>query len=542
VERVSAGGTDVSALELTDVFRVYSTPEGDAAALQGLSLRVAEGEVVVVLGPSGSGKTTLLALLAGLDRASAGSVRVFGRELGKLPQRRLDAYRAQAVGYVDQHYSRALAPELSAREIAGLQLGLAGMPSGDRDARTTELLARVGLAAKEDARPYELSGGEQQRLAVCAALAHRPRLLLADEPTGELDAANASEIYALIGGLAREQGSTTVIVSHDPTSAKIADRVISIRDGRVSEEASAGVAEESIVVGRGGWLRLPEELLARAGIGSRATARLEDRRVVVSTADGGGAVDVDALPALPAAAAAAGRVVAEIESVAKTFRSRAVETAVFDGLDAAFAAARLHAVTGPSGSGKTTLLRLLSGLEIPSAGKVTVLGTEISGLDREARADFRRRHVALVAQETGLIPFLSARENVELGLDLRESNASLGADEALAAVGLSERAGQRVSRLSAGEQTRVDVARAVAPRPALLLADEPTARLDQANALAVVNLLARLARETGAAVVCATHDPIVIDHADEELQLQVSERVEDVGVDGVGLALDRERR
>ena len=172
------------AVEAKDVFRVYSTPEGDAAALQGLSLGVREGEVVVVLGPSGSGKTTLLALLAGLDRPSAGSVRVFGTELARLPRRRLDAYRAATVGYVDQHYTRSLAPELSVREIVGLQLRLAGVPSRERDARAGELLARVGLGPKADARPFELSGGEQQRVAVCAGLVHRPRLLLADEPTG----------------------------------------------------------------------------------------------------------------------------------------------------------------------------------------------------------------------------------------------------------------------------------------------------------------------------------------------------------------------
>jgi ABC-type lipoprotein export system ATPase subunit len=531
----------VSAVEIKDAFRVYSTPEGDAAALQGLSLRVDEGEVVVVLGPSGSGKTTLLALLAGLDRPSAGSVRVFGTELGKLPQRRLDAYRAEAVGYVDQHYARALAPELSAREIVALHLGLAGVAGRERDGRAVELLTRVGLGAKADARPFELSGGEQQRVAVCAGLAHRPRLLLADEPTGELDAANAAEVYTLIGELARAHGATTVIVSHDPTSGDIADRVVSIRDGRVSEEASAGAGEDAIVVGRGGWLRLPEELLARARIGSRATARLEGRRVVVSSAHGDRSAEVEALPTLPATAAG-GSTVAVIASVTKTFRSQAVETAVFVGLDAAFAAGRLHAVTGPSGSGKTTLLRLLAGLDVPSRGTVTVLEHEISSLDREARAEFRRRHVALVAQETGLIPFLSARENVELGLALRQSEAGAGADETLAAVGLADRAGQRISRLSAGEQTRADVARALASRPALLLADEPTARLDQANALSLVNLLARLARETGAAVVCATHDPIVIEHADEELRLQVSERTEDESVDRLGLALDRQRR
>ena len=513
----------MSAVELRDVFRVFSTPEGDAAALQGLTLKIEEGEVVVVLGPSGSGKTTLLGLLAGLDRPSAGSVRVFGSELGKLPSRRLDAYRAATVGYVDQHYTRSLAPELSARKLVALQLGLAGVPSREREARVTELLARVGLAGRAGAYPHELSGGEQQRVAVCAALAHRPRLLLADEPTGELDADNAAVVYALVGELSREHGCTTVIVSHDPASATIADRAISMRDGRVSEEAGAGAREEAIVVGRGGWLRLPEELLARAGIDSRASARLEEREIVVSSVDGVTPIAPLVAPGRAPAPAASGPV-ASVASVTKTFRGRKIETTALAGLNAEFFPGGLHAVTGPSGSGKTTLLRLLAGLELPSAGAVTVLGTELSSLGREDRAEFRRRHIALVAQETGLIPFLSARENLELGLALRGAAVDVRPEEALAAVGLGERAGQRVSRLSAGEQTRVQVARAIADRPVLLLADEPTARLDQANALAVVNLLAGLARETSAAIVCATHDPFVTEHADAELRLAAAAR------------------
>jgi ABC-type lipoprotein export system ATPase subunit len=511
----------MSAIELNDVFRVYSTPEGDAAALQGLSLRVDEGDVVVVLGPSGSGKTTLLRLLAGLDRPSAGSVRVFGAELGRLSPRRLASYRAQTVGYVDQHYLRSLAPELSALELVALQPGLAGEPEPERTARALELLARVGLEGRSDARPGELSGGEQQRVAVCAALAHRPRLLLADEPTGELDAANAAVVYRLIGDLSRELRCTTVLVSHDPTSAEIADRAISIRDGRVSEEASARAGEERIVVGRGGWLRLPEELLARAGIGSRATARLGEDGVVVSSA---GDPATTALHEAPSGRRRVQRTrrsapVAAVTGLAKEFKSRRTTTRVFDGLDASFAPGLLHAVTGPSGSGKTTLLHLLAGLELPTAGSVAVLGTELSALSPDARADFRRARIALIRQASGLVSFLGARENVELALALRGHPAADGADDYLDAVGLGARAGQRVARLSAGEQTRVDIARSLAARPALLLADEPTARLDQANALAVTNLLAQLAAETGAAVVCATHDPIVSEQADTEVRL-----------------------
>jgi putative ABC transport system ATP-binding protein len=171
---------------------VHQTPEGDAAALQGLSLIVREGETVTVLGPSGSGKSTFLRILAGLDRPSAGTVRVFGTELAKLPARDVARYRTRNVGYADQHYSRALAPELTAHELISLELGLAGATAAERARRADELLERVGLGDKRHARPADLSGGEQQRIAVAASLAHGPRLFLADEPTGELDAASAA--------------------------------------------------------------------------------------------------------------------------------------------------------------------------------------------------------------------------------------------------------------------------------------------------------------------------------------------------------------
>jgi ABC-type lipoprotein export system ATPase subunit len=514
-----------AAVELRDVFRVHSTPEGDAAALQGLSLEVQEREALVVLGPSGSGKTTLLRILAGLDRPSAGSVRVFGTELSRVPARRLADYRAGAVGYVEQQYSRALASELTARELVGVRLGLQGVPRRQRLVRADELLERVGLAAERDARPDELSGGERQRVAVCAALAHRPRLLLADEPTGELDAGNARVLYDLLGELTHAEGCTTVVVSHDPQSTSLADRIVRIRDGRVSEETvrEGAASDGAIVVGRGGWLRLPEEYLRRAGIQTRATARVEGERIIVTSADTRRAASAGDESAPPLAAAASGAVLVRAAGLVKMFAHGPGRIAAVSGLDASFEAGKLYAVTGPSGSGKTTLLHLLAGLDTPDAGEVEVLGTAFAELDRAGRAAFRGAHVGFVGQQPGLVETLSARENVELGLALRgvaPADASARAIETLAAVGLTERAEQRVGRLSTGEQVRVAIARALAPGPEVLLADEPTARLDQANALAVSLLFARLARGRGATIICATHDPVVIEQADAEVALR----------------------
>jgi ABC-type lipoprotein export system ATPase subunit len=515
------------AVDIRDLFRVYPAPEGGVVALQGLTLEVPEGEICVVLGPSGSGKSTLLRMLAALDQPTAGSVRVHGHDLARLGRRGRARYRAELLGYADQHYWRALAAELEIRELVAIQLGLDGADARERRTRADELLERVGLSDRRHAHPRELSGGEQQRVAVCAALAHRPRLFLADEPTGELDAASARLVYEAIAELARNGGTTTVLVSHDPESARIADRIVRVRDGRVSEEAAlADGRDEAIVVGRGGWLRLSEELLRRTGIRSHATARLHEEGIVLEALPGSEDVVVEDESEL-GRPAGKGDVVAEARSLSRTYGEGAAAASALLELDAAFVGGRLTAVTGPSGSGKTTLLRLLAGTDVPTSGEVVVLGEILSGLDRDARARFRAERIALVSQEDGLVPFLTAAENVELALALRRvdpEEARARAADALAAVGLATEGARRVEDLSSGQRERVTVARAVAARPVLLLADEPTARLDQANALAVARLLLDLARDTGAAVVCGTHDPLLIEHADGTLDLGARRR------------------
>ena len=505
------------AVEASDLFRIYPSEEGASVALQGLSLDVHEGELLVVFGPSGSGKSTLLRILAGLDQPSAGSVRVFGEDLRKVRGRALLDYRSRTLGYADQHYARALAPELPAREQVGFRLGLLGLPARERERVADELLDRVGLLDRRDARPGELSGGQQQRVALAVALAHRPRLFIADEPTGELDAANAADMYSLIRDLSRAAGVTTILVSHDPESAAVADRVVQIRDGRVSAETSDG--EVRAVVNRGGWIRVPEEFLRRAALAGRARIEIDERGVLVS-GEAGAVAAAEPSPPSDLPSPPPGPVVAETHGLTKVYGSGDRAREVFRGLSVSFAAGGLTAVTGPSGSGKSTLLFLLAGLDLPSEGEVTILGAAVSGLDATERAALRRTQVALVTQGTDLVPFLGAQETVELALAMR----GIGGDEArrraaaaLDEVGLAELAGQRVSRLSMGERQRVALARALAARPALLLADEPTARLDEANARAIGALFAELARRTGTAIVCATHDPVLIEHAHAEV-------------------------
>ena len=511
------------AIEIADAFRIYETGPAATVALQGLDLSLAAGEIVVVLGPSGSGKSTLLRILAGLDRLSAGAARVFGTDLGALDGAAAAAFRANHVGLLDQHYARSLSADLSCRHSVALQLELLGSPPEAARAVADELLARVGLLERANDLPGRLSGGEQQRVAVCAAVAHRPGLLLADEPAGELDAGNAGVVYRLLGELVHGAGATAVIVSHDAAAASIADRLVHIRDGRIVEQSLPG-REPALVISRRGWARLPLGS-AVAGKPRFAEAAHEEGRLVLTpvAAELVGAPE-DAAAAAgppPAPAPAPGSVVATLAGVGKRYPAAGGERLVLDAVTRSFRRGVLTAIVGRSGSGKTTLLHLLAGLERPSEGEITVTGERLGVLDRAGLAGLRRREIALVTQEPGLIPYLSALENVELGIRLRADGTEEAAPAraALLEVGLAERLSTRAANLSAGERERVAIARALAVAASLLLVDEPTARLDEENARAVGALLARAAHGRGLAVVCATHDPVLIDEADEVVEL-----------------------
>ena len=501
-----------AAIAVEDAYRIYETEAGGIPALQGLTLAVEAGEIVVVLGPSGSGKTTLLRVLAALERLSAGRARVLGTEVGRLGPRAAAAFRAQSIGLLDQHYAQSLSADLSCRRSVALQLELLGRGRLEARDAADRLLERVGLAGRGGERPGTLSGGEQQRVALCAAVAHGPRLLLADEPAGELDSESAAVAYELLGELVRGSGATAVIVSHDRAAASIANRLVHIRDGRLVEQAQPG-EEPALVVGRGGWVRLPEPLLRALGTPLLVTAgRTADQLVLTPTSvDGAGPAEEPRRPALPSLDATPA---AELRGAGKRYGSRTV----FSGLTRRFRGGVLTAVVGRSGTGKTTLLHLLAGLERPSEGDALLAGERLQGLSRSRLAELRRRHVALVTQEPGLVAYLSALENVELALGLR-GLATTGARGALIGVGLEERLGSAASRLSAGERQRAAIARALAVGVRLLLVDEPTARLDEDNARGTGELLARAAHERGIAVVCATHDQVLIELADEVIRL-----------------------
>jgi ABC-type lipoprotein export system ATPase subunit len=424
------------------------------------------------------------------------------------------------LGFLGQHTETALSPDLRMRDAVALPLALRGVPRRERRSRVDELLRAAALADRADACAGELSGGERQRFALCAALAHRPALLLADEPTGELDDASADTIRALIVELTRTNGTSVILVTHDPATAGVADRTLRIRDGRIVGDRRGG--EEALVI-NDGWLRLPPDLLTQAGIWQRACVQpTPDGVIVTRAASDSGPAAAAAAEARPQATARWTPVQVEFRSVARAYGHGPARRLVLGGLSHDFAPGRVTAITGRSGVGKTTLLKLAAGLDRPSSGQVLLDGHRLGGDSAEQLASLRRQRIGYLSQEPAPIEFLSAEENVVLILRTRGWDADAAAERAAGALiraGLADRARQRVGRLSAGEAQRLALARALASARGLLIVDEPTSRQDESNARAVAALLAAAAHDEGQTVICATHDPAVIRQADTVVRL-----------------------
>lgn len=225
-------------LVVKDLVRTYGTTANPVHALRGVNLELERGALVALKGRSGSGKTTLLNCLGGLDRPTAGSVMFDGKNLGELSDLELTALRRHRIGYVFQSF--ALMPLLCALENVELPLRIAGVPAGERERRAGECLEVVGLTKWAHHRPFELSGGQQQRVAVARALAVGPDLILADEPTGELDSRTAMQIIALFQNLVREHGVAICLTTHDPAVVGLADITYNLADGAITEVVAAG--------------------------------------------------------------------------------------------------------------------------------------------------------------------------------------------------------------------------------------------------------------------------------------------------------------
>ncbi len=279
-----------------NLVRIYQVEEIEVEALQGLNLLVDRGEMIAIVGASGSGKSTLLNVLSGLDVQTAGRARVAEWDLQSMSSRDRLNYRRRVVGFVWQQTGRNLLPYLSAAENVALPMAFVGTPSHRRTHRAMELLDALGLAEKAQRRPRELSGGEQQRVAVAVALANSPEVLFADEPTGELDSATGEEVFAALRSANTDLDTTVVIVTHDAAVSSQVQRTVAIRDGRTSSEVvrttevdehgtSSVIAREYAVLDRAGRMQLPAEYRRALGLRDRVRLELEPDHVGVWSDD-----------------------------------------------------------------------------------------------------------------------------------------------------------------------------------------------------------------------------------------------------------------
>jgi ABC-type lipoprotein export system ATPase subunit len=279
-------------VECEGLVHIYQGDGLEVVALQGLELHVERGEMIAIVGRSGSGKTTLMNVLAGVEPPTAGRVVVAGIDLTQLGERARDAYRRCTAGYVWQNARRNASPELTAAENVMLPMLSVREDAGDRRRHAFRLLEAFGLATAAGLRPAELDGAQLQRLGLAIALANQPPLLLADEPTGELDTLSARSLLDDLRALQREQGTTVVTVTHDPQVERHVDRVIQIRDGKTSTETrhrTGGdgrlMADELVIIDRAGRLQVPRAHLERLGLSDRARVHLDGDRLVILRPD-----------------------------------------------------------------------------------------------------------------------------------------------------------------------------------------------------------------------------------------------------------------
>lgn len=284
-----------------NLVKIYKTKDLEVLALQGLELNIAAGELMAIIGNSGSGKSTFLNMIGGLDRPSAGKLIVDNKDLFKLNEKELVEYKRNTVGFVWQNNARNLVPYLTAWQ--NVQLPMMFTSAKQQRERALELLELVGMARKKDRRLNQLSGGEQQRIAIAIALANEPKILLADEPTGSVDAKTGNYILDVFRELNKNLGLTIVIVTHDRMLSKKVNRVVAIRDGKTSSEMivkqsyadkldSVGmfdqVHDEYAVLDKAGRVQIPKEFLESIGIkGNKVRMELEDGKIVIEAPEEG---------------------------------------------------------------------------------------------------------------------------------------------------------------------------------------------------------------------------------------------------------------
>ncbi len=486
-------------IDIDDAFVLHRGRTHDVAALRGLTLRVDPGERIVVRGPSGAGKSTLVAAVIGQVSASAGRIRLFGHDIAQMDHAASVRLRTAHVGVVSQRSGLDLIDDLDCLDNVAVQSRLAGLRRDQGRRAAAAALERLGLAHLAHRRPTSLSGGERQRVALAAALAHGPGLVIADEPTGELDAVSADQVYDFLREHAERTGAALLVVTHDARAERVATRVLTIHDGRLSEETLAG--RTTLVVDGRGWVRLPDVLRTDARIGGRAVAVAVDGNISLV---GSGPVASSSSGTTGAVGTFAYGGTTIADDVAISVREAEIDlpTTTIGPVSMELRRGQLSVITGRSGSGKTSVLSIVMGVTQPTRGVV----------------DQRSSSFGCAPQTPAFADQQSVLDNIDLVRAIRSEPFDHDELRLLDALGLGGLADRPAGALSGGERQRLALARALAVQADLVVLDEPTSQLDRATARLISRAI-RDCADRGACVVCASHDEELIGVADQVIDL-----------------------
>jgi putative ABC transport system ATP-binding protein len=500
-------------IRLQDVVKTYDTGELPFVALDRVNLDIRQGEFLGITGKSGAGKTTLLNMISGVSELSSGAIYFHwsghGSPSDPVPIHALDEdalarWRGEHLGIIYQSFE--LMPTLSLLDNVMLPLDFLGayrpLPSRQR---ALELLDLVEIADHAHKIPAHISGGQKQRVAIARALVNDPHLIIADEPTGNLDSVTAETIFQIFEKLVA-QGKTIVLVTHDEGFAPRFSRRLHVADGVLGDPPGAAA----------GPVAAPAHHVALPPGFPHAPAAASRERIERLPAP---AVQRPDAPAI------------RLSDVTKVYEDASGAFVALKHVDLELGYGQFVSIVGKSGCGKSTLLNMITGIDHPSAGDVIIGGEHIYRMSESQRALWRGRNLGVVFQFFQLLPTLSLLENTMLPMDYCNvhpfAERAERAMELLRMVGLEDQADKRPTAVSSGQQQGAAIARALATDPSIIVADEPTGNLDSRAADGVLALFADLA-ERGKTVLIVTHDPSIMQRTDQTIILADGEIVEQV--------------
>ncbi|MHA2250419.1 MAG: ABC transporter ATP-binding protein [Candidatus Kariarchaeaceae archaeon] len=454
-------------------------------ALQGVNLTIKHGEMVAIMGPSGCGKTTLLNMIGGLDTPSKGSVTVNSKIISEFTEMEITQFRRDNIGYVFQLFN--LFEYMSATENVMLPLLTKGWSNSPASQAANVILNEVGLGDRTQHYPTELSGGQQQRVAISRALINNPTIILGDEPTGDLDSVTSKNLIEILRRINIENKQTLILVTHSIWIAEQCDRIINLKDGRVTEGVQVREVDHHSASFQSTELNeletsLPQEELPYQHV----------EKMIIEGID-----------------------------LYKSYHTPFTTVNALQGINLRVRKGEFIAIVGPSGQGKTTLINILTGLDLPDKGKVYLEGKDISLMNDDNLAEFRREKIGIVFQDYILDPHLTVWENVALPKMMigGSNNFENKVNHILDKVGMLKHANKNPMQLSGGEMQRVVIARACINSPSVIFADEPTGDLDSETGVQIMKYFRELCDEDGIGIVLVTHDMQMASFADRVINL-----------------------